>query len=101
MPTLRIKEIMREKGFNTQKELADRMGISNANLSSILKRTPSLDTLDRIADALQVDITDLFAQKEQSGVGGGGGELTTTDFRCPHCGETLYICRRKDDGSKE
>ena len=58
---------MRQKGVNTQKELADRLGVSEANLSATLRRTPSLDTLEKIADALDVEITELFAEKKQIG----------------------------------
>ena len=69
MVDLRIKDVMRQKGVNTQKELADRLGVSEANLSATLRRTPSLDTLEKIADALDVEITELFAEKKQDGVG--------------------------------
>lgn len=88
MVKLRIKEVMREKGIGTQKELADMLCISNANLSAILKRTPSLDTLQRIADALGVEITELFVSNKSDRV---GEELTTTDFKCPHCKKALHI----------
>lgn len=48
--------------------LAETVGITRANMSNIVngKSTPSLDTLDRIATALNVDITDLF-KKNDSG----------------------------------
>lgn len=48
--------------------LAETVGITRANMSNIVngKSTPSLDTLERIATALNVDITDLF-KKNDSG----------------------------------
>ena len=48
--------------------LAETVGITRANMSNIVngKSTPSLDTLDRIATALNVDITELF-KKNDSG----------------------------------
>ena len=92
MVELRIKEVMRQKGISTQKELADRLGISGANLSSTLKRTPSLDTLERIAHALGVEITELFVSKNADRV--GGKPLTTTDFVCPNCGQALHISKK-------
>lgn len=83
---------MRQKGVNTQKELADRMGVSEANLSATLRRTPSLDTLEKIADALDVEITELFAKKKQDRV--GEGQIGTTDFICPNCGQILHITKK-------
>lgn len=83
---------MRQKGVNTQKELADRLGVSEANLSATLRRTPSLDTLEKIADALDVEITELFAKKKQDGV--GEAQLSTTDFMCPNCGQIFHITKK-------
>lgn len=92
MVELRIKDVMRQKGVNTQKELADRLGVSEANLSATLRRTPSLDTLEKIADALDVEITELFAKRKQDGV--GEVQLSTTDFMCPNCGQILHITKK-------
>lgn len=73
---MRIKELLKEKHI-TQKELAARMGISDGTLSNILsgRFSPTKDTLQRIADALGVDIAELF----------------TPVVRCPHCGHVLRI----------
>lgn len=73
---MRIKELLREKNI-TQGELAKRMGITNGAVSQILndKYAPKLDTLQRIADALEVDIAELFAPT----------------IRCPHCGKTIVL----------
>ena len=64
---LRIKEVAKEKGI-TINSLAEIVGITRANMSNIVngKSTPLLDTLERIANALNVDITDLF-KKNDSG----------------------------------
>lgn len=83
---------MRLKGVSTQKELADRMCVSEANLSATLKRTPSLETLDRIAGALGVDITELFVKANNDGV--GEGSPTTTDFICPNCQQVLHVIKK-------
>lgn len=83
---------MRLKGVSTQKELADRMGVSEANLSATLKRTPSLETLDRIAGALGVEITQLFVKADNDGV--GEGRPTTTDFICPNCQQVLHVIKK-------
>lgn len=64
---LKIREIMESKDIKVS-SLAETVGITRANMSNIVngKSTPSLDTLERIATALNVDITDLF-KKNDSG----------------------------------
>lgn len=60
----RIKELCQFKGI-TQKELADRMGISDISLNKTLRGDyPQLQTLERISDALEVNISDLFVRDE-------------------------------------
>lgn len=61
---LRIKEIIREKKM-TAKLLASKMGISSAGLSQHINGNPSLEVLERIASALDVQITDLFKIKSK------------------------------------
>lgn len=56
---LRIKELIKEKG-TTVKELAQKMGISNVGLSQHINGNPSVEVLERIASALDVDISELF-----------------------------------------
>lgn len=59
---IRIKELCQSKGI-TQKELADKMGISDISLNKTLRGDyPQLQTLERIANALEVDIAELFVR---------------------------------------
>ena len=72
---LRMKEVLKEKGV-TSVWLSSQIGITRPNTSNIVsgKRKPSLDTLERIALALCVPVTDLF-------------EPPSTDvITCPKCG---------------
>lgn len=56
----RIKELCLSKGI-TQKDLADKMGISDISLNKTLRGDyPQLQSLERIANALEVDISELF-----------------------------------------
>lgn len=64
MQGLRIKEIMQEKGI-TQKKLAEDIGVAEISLSRSLRGNPTLDTLERIATALNVPITELFSTDKQ------------------------------------
>ena len=57
----RIKELRKAKGLS-QEELSEKVGIDSKHLSRIEvgKSYPSLDTLERIANALNIEIKDLF-----------------------------------------
>ena len=56
---LRIKEVIKEQGTTVQ-ELADKMGISRVGLSQHINGNPSVEVLERIASALNVQVSDLF-----------------------------------------
>lgn len=64
MQGLRIKEIMQEKGI-TQRKLAEDIGVAEISLSRSLRGNPTLDTIERIATALNVPITELFSTDKQ------------------------------------
>ncbi len=83
---MRIKEVLKEKGF-TQQMLADEMNIS----LSAVKQMVSADslttaTLEKIATALNVPMWQLFASPEE--VQPKTDSLTLT---CPHCGKNINI----------
>lgn len=60
----RIKELCKERGI-LLKDLAVRLGITPIGLSqSINQKYPQLQTLERIAEALNVEVSELFAPKE-------------------------------------
>ena len=77
---MRIKELLKEKNV-TQKELAKRMGVSEGTISTFMsgKFSPTLDTLQRIAEALDIDIAELF----------------TPVLRCPNCGHVIHVKAEK------
>jgi len=77
---LRIKEIAKEKNIGIG-ELAIKIGVAQPSMSNIVneKSMPSIETLQKIADALEVHISDLFERPDDN------------CFRCPKCGTTLEI----------
>lgn len=77
---LRIKEVIKEKGM-TITELADKMGINRVNLSNMVNGNPTVETLNKIADALCVPVTELFVQPKTD----------TVSLTCPHCGKNINI----------
>lgn len=69
MATLKIKQIVREKGI-TMAKLAEEMGIHPVNLSSSLNGNPTLSTLNKIAEVLGVEVADLFEKENKTSVNG-------------------------------
>ena len=70
---LKIKETMNERGV-TSAWLAEQVGISKVAVSNIVtgKSSPSLDNILKIADALNVSITELIGEEKLK-------ELSTTN----------------------
>lgn len=85
---LRIKDVLKEKKV-TALSLAEKIGIAQPSMSNIVnnKVTPSLDTVEKIADALGVPITELF---EAPAAG---------NFTCPNCGASLRLSAEVSEGS--
>ena len=66
MAELRIKEVCKEKGVKVM-DLSTMIGVSQTNTSNIIngKVNPSLETLEKIASALNVPMWQLFASPEE------------------------------------
>ena len=79
--SLRIKEIIKEKGLTVQ-AVADIMKINRVTLTNHINGNPSVKILQKIADALQVDIVELFEQPQNN------------DFTCPNCGTKLTVVKK-------
>lgn len=64
----RIKDICQDKGI-TQKGLAERLGITDISLNKTLRgEYPQLQSLEKIANALEVPITELFESTPKDGL---------------------------------
>lgn len=81
---MRIKEIIRAKGY-TQKEFADKLGITLSALNQRLDGNPTVGSLREIADALEVDLLDLFEDEREK----------NASIKCPNCGTDIIIDVRK------
>ncbi len=83
--SIRLKELLSEKGI-TQKELAERLGISTVGMSKIATGdNPNLLTLQKIADALGVEVWELLVSRDEV------CSTSTSSMVCPHCGHPLKI----------
>lgn len=80
---LRLKEVLDEKNMSLV-SLSEKTGIEKGNLSAIAnnKKNPTVETLSKIANALEVPMWQLFASPEEV----GGNTLT-----CPKCGARLKL----------
>lgn len=79
----RIKDICEEKGIKVN-SIADKVGISLPALYNIVngKLSPKMETLEKIALALEVPVWQLIASKEE--VQGEPADPNT--ITCPKCG---------------
>lgn len=82
---MRIKQAIKESGSSVG-ELAQKMGVARQTISrQINGANITVDTVQKIADALCVPVGQLFDQKPLQ---------TTADnitITCPHCGAKLVI----------
>lgn len=56
---LRIKEIAKEKGISME-DIANSLGINRVTLSRNINGNPTLSTIHKIAEVLDVDVKDLL-----------------------------------------
>ena len=54
-----IKEVIKDKGY-TVTSLAEKLGMTQVSLSRIINGNPTIETLEKIANALNIDVRDLF-----------------------------------------
>lgn len=76
----RIKELCKQRGI-TQKELAEKIGISAVGLAKALGGNTTIATLEKIANALGVSIGALFCDARPG----------QTLIDCPHCGKPIGL----------
>lgn len=68
MGTFRVKEICKSKGI-TLADLATRLDITASALSQMLNgANPTLSTLKKVAEALGVELTDIFEREAPIGI---------------------------------
>lgn len=83
---LRIGEILKKKKM-TQQELANKVNVSRVWIGQISRGevNTTIDTLNDIADALEVPIADLFEPETENNF-----------ITCPHCGATLKVVKSEE-----
>ena len=76
----RVKEICKEKGINME-SIANSLNITANTLTRNINGNPTMDTLERIASALEVPVTDLFDDPK------------TDIVNCPYCGGKIKVSK--------
>ena len=91
----RIKEIISSKG-KTITQLADEMGVSRQALSRQVSGKLLVETAEKIAAALGVELWELFADGRE--IAAKYQEPTTAGdgLRCPACGARLTIAKAEE-----
>ena len=75
---MNIKEVIKSKGL-TAKEVAERMDITPVGLSQHINGNPSVEVLERIADAIGCKVGDFFESSDDNTI------------TCPNCGAELKL----------
>lgn len=78
MSKFRILELCKQKGI-TQKDLAEKIGMTPVGLAKAANGNPTFETLGKIADGLGVPVSELIDEPKAG------------NFTCPKCGTVLEI----------
>ena len=87
----------------TQKQLAERIGITDSNLNiAIGREDPRLSTVKRIADALGVGVDALISENLEEHLAAAIPDnqerrAPQQGLYCPHCGKSLTLFVRAED----
>lgn len=79
---LNIKKAIKSHGLEVR-EVAARMNITPTGLSQHINGNPSVEVLNRIAEAIGCDVVELFDTPRGN------------EFFCPNCGAVYEIIRKK------
>lgn len=81
---MNIDELLKEKGM-TKAMLAEKMGIRSQNVNVSL-RNPTEETMKKLADALGVEMWELFVSKEKL-----VEQQEQNTIVCPKCGSKFEL----------
>ncbi len=73
-----IKKVIKERGY-TIEDVAKKMGISRVTLSQNMSRNPTVGTLERIANAINCNVSEFFVDEKDA----------SNTITCPHCGKMI------------
>ena len=82
----------------TQAELAKKMGVSPRNVQYYLKGNITLDTLQKMAIALDTTVETLVSEQPlflKNDPVPNRSTMTTTTLICPHCGQEFSLIAKQ------
>ena len=82
-----VKSIIKQRGY-TIEQVAERMGVTRVTLTQNLSRNPTINTLQRIAEAIGCRVGDFFLD-----------ELESKDENvivCPSCGSKIEFKKKEE-----
>lgn len=82
-----VKSVIRKKGY-TFEQVAEKMGITRITLTQNLGRNPTINTLQRVADAIGCKVGDFFVDDVSEDEG-------TNTIVCPKCGAKFGIVEKE------
>ena len=77
-----VKNVIKQRGY-TIEQIAEKMGVTRVTLTQNLSRNPTINTLQRIADAVGCKVGDFFLD-----------EMDNQDMNaitCPKCGARFVL----------
>lgn len=84
---LDIKRAIKESGL-TQREVAERLGITLTSLNQIMTGNPTHAKLRQVADVIGIDVVDLFFDEGKKTIAIHGNENVLV---CPKCGAKFEL----------
>lgn len=85
----RIKDILKEKDI-TVNQLSEMLGVSRQALSKQIQGKMLVETAEKIAEALGVEMWELFASRQEIVEKGEGNVIT-----CPTCGTKIEFKKKE------
>ena len=81
-----VKSVIRKKGY-TFEQVAEKMGITRITLTQNLGRNPTINTLQRVADAIGCKVGDFFVDDVSE-------DEETNIIVCPKCGAKFGLVEK-------
>ena len=78
-----VKGIIRKKGY-TIEQVAEKIGVTRVTLTQNLSRNPTVNTLQRVADAIGCNVGDFFLDEICT-------EQVGNHIVCPHCKKDIIL----------
>ena len=82
-----VKSVIRKKGY-TFEQVAEKMGIPRITLTQNLGRNPTINTLQRVADAIGCKVGDFFVDEVSEDEG-------SNTIVCPKCGAKFGLVEKE------